>query len=78
MIRISAAAALAALVLGLAGCESPEVAYSSQAGIRFDNVGYVRDKAADKMAAEHCAEFGKTARLTPDNVPDGTVTYVCE
>ncbi|ANK82400.1 MAG: hypothetical protein TEF_17585 [Rhizobiales bacterium NRL2] len=78
MNRVITIAALAAVAAGLAACGHPEPEFGNSEFVRFDEIALWQDKETAARAAEHCAEYGKTARLVPDNALDGTVTYRCE
>lgn len=78
MNRVTTIAALAAITAGLAACDTPQANYANSEVVRYDHIAFWQEEETAAMAEAHCAEYGKTARLAPDNALDGTVTYRCE
>lgn len=64
------------LLLSLASC-APRVAFSNEAGGVINKTGSIGSDRAYTLAMEHCAKFGKVAKITGRDVLTNTMRFDC-
>lgn len=64
------------LVLALAGC-APKLTFANAAGGVINKTGSIGNDRAYALASEHCAEFGKVARITGRDLLTNTMRFEC-
>lgn len=64
------------ITLALAGC-APKLAFNNEAGGVIDKTGSAGSDRAYTLATEHCAKFGKIARITGDDRLSAKMRFEC-
>jgi len=64
------------LVIALAGC-APRLNFANEAGGVIHKTGSMGNDRAYTLATDHCAKFGKVARITGRDVLTNTMRFEC-
>jgi hypothetical protein len=68
--------ALAVLALVVASC-APKLNFANEAGGVINRTGSLGNDRAYALAEQHCAKFGKAARITSRDILTNTMRFDC-